>query len=246
MVIKTIKRKPAEQLAAEELRKLITSGEILPGTRLLEVTLSEQMGISRGTLRIALFQLSREGLIVQTPYTGWAVATIAPDDLWELYTLRAGLEAMAVRLACEQLDAKGEKELSATFDALLKACESGHYSRIAERDFELHQKIIELSKHKRLAEHYRLVEQQIRIFVATTYHLVSAPQSVIEHHEPMVRAILARDANAAATLLEEHAISEGRNLHQYLIDKDIVAVSNPDAHPDAPPGPDHRLKEPPR
>lgn len=217
MAVRAIQRKSSELLVAEELRSQITGGDLLPGTRLLETGLSEQLGVSRGTLRIALHQLSKEGLIVQTPYTGWAVATIAPEDLWELYTLRAGLESMAARLACEQLDANGARALQAAFDALLTACAEGRYATIAERDFELHKKIIALAKHRRLAEHYRLVEQQIRIFVATTYHFVSAPASVIEHHEPIVKAILARDAGASADLIGEHAISEGRKLHAYLI-----------------------------
>lgn len=227
MAIRAIKRQSAEVLAAEELRKQITGGDLLPGTRLLETTLSEQLGVSRGTLRIALHQLSKEGLIVQTPYTGWAVATIAPEDLWELYTLRAGLESMAARLACEQMDGAGEAMLQTSYQALLTACAGGRYATIAEMDFQLHKRIIELARHRRLAEHYRLVEQQIRIFVATTYHFVSAPDSVVAHHEPIVKAILAADAAAAAELIAEHATSEGQKLHAYLTQQ--ITASEPEA-----------------
>lgn len=231
MAVRAIKRKSSESLVAEELRGQITGGDLLPGTRLLETSLSEQLGVSRGTLRIALHQLSKEGLIVQTPYTGWAVATIAPEDLWELYTLRAGLESMAARLACEQLDGRGEATLRTAYDGLLAACAEGRYATIAERDFALHKTIIALAQHRRLAEHYRLVEQQIRIFVATTYHFVSAPASVIAHHEPIVGAILTRDAGAAADLIADHAISEGRKLHAYLIQQAEIASAETPAEP---------------
>ena len=218
MSLRAIERHPAELLVFEELRRQIVGGEMLPGSRLLETSLSEQLGVSRGTLRIALHQLSKEGLIVQTRYTGWSVATIDPEDLWELYTLRTGLESMAARLTCEQLDEAGTSALRATYDALLQACAGGHYPTIAEKDFELHKRIIALAKHKRLADHYRLVEQQIRIFVATTYHFVSAPASVVEHHAPIVEALLERDAERAASLISEHAMSEGRKLHRYLVE----------------------------
>ncbi|WP_454646349.1 GntR family transcriptional regulator [Bradyrhizobium liaoningense] len=226
MTLRAIKRQSTQSLVAEELRAQITGGDLLPGARLLETVISEQLGVSRGTLRVALHQLSKEGLIVQTPYTGWAVATIAPEDLWELYTLRAGLESMAARLACEQLDSEDSKSLEKAFAALLTACAGGRYATIAEKDFDLHKKIIELAKHRRLAEHYRLVEQQIRIFVATTYHFVSAPASVIDHHEPIVKAILRRDADAASDLISDHAISEGRKLHDYLVEQARIAAAD--------------------
>lgn len=220
MQVRAVKRQSAEVLAANELRQQITSGDILPGTRLVEHTLAEQLAVSRGTLRIALHQLTKEGLIVQTPYTGWAVTTIASEDLWELYTLRAGLESLAARLACERLDEEGTRTLEASYSALVTACARGRYPNIAEKDFDLHKQIISLAKNRRLIEHYTLVEQQIRIFVATTYHLVSAPTSVIEHHEPIVRAILERRTAAAMELISEHAISEGEKLHRYLIAQD--------------------------
>ena len=225
MALRAIKRFPAEFLVAEQLRAQITGGDILPGARLVETALSEELGVSRGTLRVALHALRKEGLVVLTPYTGWSVATIAPEDLWELYTLRAGLESMAVRLACEQLDEAGSRELGASYGALLTACEGGRYTAIAEKDFELHKKIVELARHNRLAEHYRMVEQQIRIFVATTYHFVSAPASVIEHHEPIVAATLARDADLAAKLISEHATSEGRKLYDYLLNRERDAAA---------------------
>jgi len=225
MTLQAIKKQPAEYLAAEYLRKQITTGEILPGTRLTETLLAEQLAISRGTLRIALHQLAREGLIVQTPYTGWASASIAPEDLWELYTLRAALESMAARLVCEQLDEKGIRELNATYDELVRACDHEKYHLIAEKDFMFHKKIVELAKNRRLVEHYRLVEQQIRIFVASTYNCVTEPATVIEHHAPFLKALLDRDVDTSERLLREHAVSEGRKLYYHL-------TSQVDAEPD--------------
>src|SRR5207253_1224848 len=148
----------------------ILSGEILPGTRITEASLSDQLNLSRGTIRIALYQLAQEGLVKQTPFTGWATASIETEDLWELYTLRAGLEGTAARILCERMDDERERELISAFTTLVTACSQGKYHIIAEKDFLLHRAIVDLAGNKRLAEHYRLVEQQIRIFVASTYN----------------------------------------------------------------------------
>lgn len=217
MALVALKRKTAEQMAAESLRSQIISGEILPGTRLTEVSLSEQLGISRGTLRIALYHLAQEGIIIQTPYSGWSTTSLAPEDLWELYTVRAGLEATAARLVCESLTPAMAAELEATFDELRDACENSKMHLIAEKDFLFHKKIVELSANKRLAEYYRLVEQQIKIFVASTYNFVLSPGDVFDHHKPFLDALLQKNADEIDRLLREHAISEGKKLHAHLL-----------------------------
>lgn len=217
MALKAIHRRSAEQLAADALREQITSGDLLPGSRLTEMALSDVLGVSRGTLRFALHQLTKEGLVVQTPYTGWSVATVASDDLWELYTLRADFESMATQLVCENIDAHRREVLQLAYHGLCDACEGGRYPHIAKKDFELHQTIVRLADHGRLASHYRLVEQQIRTFVATTYHFVDTPESVVAHHRPIVDAIMRGDGIEACELIEAHATSEGRKLHDYLV-----------------------------
>lgn len=217
MALAAIKKKSAEQLATEALRRQIVSGDILPGTRLTEINLAEQLAISRGTLRIALYQLAQEGLVKQTPYTGWATSSIEPDDLWELYTLRAGLESTAARLLCEKMDDASRASIQESFIALEEACHGGKYPHIAEKDFLFHRNIINLSENQRLSEHYRLVEQQIKVFVASTYNFVDKPQDVLDHHRPFMEALLQGNGEKASKLLWEHAIGEGKRLHSYLL-----------------------------
>ena len=85
-------------LAAEALRSMILSGELLPGDRLPENSLTEQLGVSRSPLREAMAVLEREGLIVQAPRRGAVVAPLTAHDVYEIYTLRAQLEELAVHL----------------------------------------------------------------------------------------------------------------------------------------------------
>ena len=58
MALTALKRQPAEQMAAEALKEAILTGALKPGERLTEVVLAQQFGVSRGTVRIALHQMS--------------------------------------------------------------------------------------------------------------------------------------------------------------------------------------------
>lgn len=63
-----------EQVAAQ-LRELITSGRVEPGTRLpAELDLAQRFGVVRTTVRLGLDVLRAEGLLVSQPRRGWRVA----------------------------------------------------------------------------------------------------------------------------------------------------------------------------
>lgn len=212
MALSVLKRQPAEQMAAEALKEAILTGAIKPGERLTEAVLAEQFGVSRGTVRIALHQVSSEGLIVLTPYTGWSAISFEAHDLWEIYTLRGSLESMAARLATEQLDANGAARLEkAAEDLYAAATGAADLSEVKRKDFALHRCIVELSHNSRIENHYRMVEQQVRMFISSTYR-ADHGSIIIEHHRPIVEAILRRKPRLAARLCEHHCISEGERL----------------------------------
>lgn len=215
--LRPIKKQPAEQLAADELRRLITTGQLPPGSRITEASVAQQFDVSRGTLRAALHQLTQEGLIVLTPYTGWTVMSIRPQDLWELYTLRASLESMAGKLAVEKLNPDGAHALEDAFEQLQLARHQGEPDQVVvDRDFNIHKTIVELAGHRRLREHYRMVEQQIRLFVASTYVDMKEPNTTLDTHGAIVEAILRRDVAQTTRLLEEHSIGEGQRVFKLL------------------------------
>lgn len=212
MALNALKRQPAEQMAADALKEAILTGVVKPGERLTEAVLADQFGVSRGTVRIALHQLSSDGLVTLTPYTGWSVVDFTPQDLWEIYTLRGGLESMAARLATEKLDERGAERLERVADELFTAAlNSADVAEIKRRDFALHRCIVELSQNGRIEHHYTLVEQQVRMFISSTYR-EDKGSIVIEHHKPIVEAILRRKPRLAASLCENHCLSEGERL----------------------------------
>lgn len=212
MSLTALKRQPAERLATEALKASILAGELKAGERLTEAALADQFAVSRGTVRTALHQLSRDRLVVLTPYTGWAVATIGRQDLWEIYTLRSSLERLGARLAAERLDDRGRARLAGARDAFFAACERADVETAVEHDFALHRTIIEFSGNRRLLDQYLMVEQQIRLFINSTYAATPSLSVAVAHHSPIVDAILAGDGAAAAEHSEHHVLSEGERV----------------------------------
>ena len=84
-----IKKQSLDKQAAESVRQQILSGAFPPGFRLVEAWLAGQFGLSRGTIRGALSELSHEGLVTQVAYTKWIVTEITDEAAVELFTLRS-------------------------------------------------------------------------------------------------------------------------------------------------------------
>ena len=88
-----------DRRAADQIRSHILEGVLPAGERLLETQLSEELEVSRGTVRSALAQLANEGLVQQVAFTRWEVSGTSTVDAWEIYTLRGALEGLGARLA---------------------------------------------------------------------------------------------------------------------------------------------------
>lgn len=217
MALSKIEKQSAESLAADAVRVYILSGDIEPGARLTEAFLADRFSLSRATVRGALQRIAQEGLVRLQPFTGWEVIGITSHDAWELYTLRASMESLAARLASERLNKEGEKRLSSAYDALLEACESKDNRAVAKADWNLHRVVVGLSGHERLAQWYRVIEQQISLYITWSDFI---PKNVYEtvpaHHGPIVEAILHRDGETAARLSAEHNVAAGEKLVNHL------------------------------
>jgi DNA-binding GntR family transcriptional regulator len=209
---KAIVKMPIEAQAAEALRHDIVFGALGPGSRLTEMKLAADFGLSRATIRTALQQLATEGLIVQTPYTGWAVVSLTAQSAWELYTLRSALEGLAARLANEALNATGRTTLSASYARLTAACASEDADAIVEADFSLHKMIIMLAGHSRLELQYRIVEQQVKMYIRCSDDIIADPTEIVEQHRSIVDSILTGSPSEAARESERHNLQEGKRL----------------------------------
>ncbi|RWM07537.1 MAG: GntR family transcriptional regulator [Mesorhizobium sp.] len=219
--IRKVRKLSAEVQAADALRDGILSGEIPPGARLTEIRMAEQLGVSRATIRTAFHQLTQEGLIDQIPYTGWSVMSLSAHDAWELYTLRSSFEALGSKLVAMRIKAAGphgaeSARLNSVLAALKAACDSGDRKAIAAADFSLHRAIIDLAGHRRLAEQYGEVEQQIRIYIASSDSLVAEPEAILKQHIPIIEALKAGDVELSVRTAIEHNEQEGAKLEAHL------------------------------
>ncbi len=202
--------------AADALRERIVSGLFSPGERLTEEALAELLSISRGTVRSALQKLTFEGLVKQTPYRGWKVPHLTAKDAWELYTLRSSLEGLAARLVADRITPGKRTALRAALKKLSDAAQTGSRPAVATADFEFHKTVIRLAEHERLGRQYALVEQQVRIYIASCDALLPNLEAIARQHEPIVEAMCDAQGEAAEHMAQVHNTVDGETLVRQL------------------------------
>src|SRR3954447_24950700 len=95
-------RQSLVDIAYVAIRDAITSGALLPGTRLREAALARHFSISTTPVREALRRLDREGLVRLSPNRGAVVAEFDLREILDLFEIREVLECRAVRRAASQ------------------------------------------------------------------------------------------------------------------------------------------------
>jgi DNA-binding GntR family transcriptional regulator len=83
--------------AVEQVRSAIISGELAPGTRLIERELCAALGISRASVREMVRLLQAERLIEVEPRRGPTVAILSRKQAAEIYEVRGMMESLLVQ-----------------------------------------------------------------------------------------------------------------------------------------------------
>ncbi|MBP0446891.1 GntR family transcriptional regulator [Roseomonas sp. SSH11] len=115
-------RQTVVESATDELRRRILSGEFREGEALRQDALAEEFGISRIPLREAFRQLAAEGLVTIHPHRGAVVSSLSPEEIAELFDLRALLEPDLIRRAVPRLgpaDLAGAETILAAYSAAI-------------------------------------------------------------------------------------------------------------------------------
>src|ERR1700751_722073 len=109
------------------LRECILDGTLPPGTKLSQVSLAAQLGISRTPLREVLRMLQEEGLVEIEPNQRTRVAGLDPQELDDVYASRILLETLALSIQIGHFRAKARAEAKRMLTAMRQAARTGDF-----------------------------------------------------------------------------------------------------------------------
>src|SRR4051812_12516618 len=129
----------------EDVRRLILSGELKPGTRLTQQHLAKRFGVAQSVVRESLLELQASGLVRSVDNLGIFVSDLDTHSLIHAYFVREMLEGLAARLACERASRVDIRQM---YDMVERIHQLALEDRLAERgtvDRQLHHRTILIS-----------------------------------------------------------------------------------------------------
>ncbi len=176
------------------------------GAPLREVELSEQLNVSRGTMREALRMLQEPGLVELITHRGAFVTSLSPETISEIYTLRALLEPYAVQMALEN-GAYTKKHLDALEELVGLMGQfklKGDVFAGSKADVDFHYLICEPSDHQLLLQVLRNLKSLTRLCMLSIELYDSSLPSDELHHRQILEAIQSGGPLRAAEIVRKH------------------------------------------
>ena len=189
---------------ADRLRQAIITGELVPKQRLVEADLAAEYGASRGNVRVALSELSVEGLVERVQNRGARVRAVSVDEAVEITEVRAALESLCARKAAERItDADSEelRELARQMEDAVARGDRESYSACNQR---LHAKIITVSAQQTAAATIQRLRGQAVRFQFQLARQPGRPNVSLPQHLAIIDAVCRHDPDGAAEAMRVH------------------------------------------
>ena len=148
-----------------KLREAIINGSLRPGDRLTYRDLAQRFGVSVTPIRIALRELSNEGLVEMRPHTGTRVSPLSVDEIEEIFATRIGIEGWLARYGTERLTDANLRAMARALDELRKAERRGDLDAYLRHSWEMRAVCYGAAEKPRLFERFRVLYEHSSRYV---------------------------------------------------------------------------------
>ncbi|MEU7861663.1 GntR family transcriptional regulator [Nonomuraea sp. NPDC049141] len=200
---------PLRDQVTAEIRRLIISGELAQGERLVEDRLAARLGVSRNPVRESIRVLAAEGFVLVIPRIGATVARLSPAEAEELFDVRMAIEGLAARLAARKRTPETAARLRKVLDSAKEAVEGGRLERVADLNTAFHLAVGEVAGNSYL--NLMMAPMLLRAqWVFRQTAAVRGPHSWSEHLS-LCEAIAAGDEDEAQARAVAHVAAARRS-----------------------------------
>lgn len=219
------KASKAEEVFAY-IKNQILSGEWKEGERLNDALLAEDIGVSRSSVREALFRLVETGVISKEYWKGYFIREITDQIVSEVVQVRIALESCAIRNFVVEASQEYIEELQCIIDASKVCLEKQQHVEYMLTDYSFHEFIYQKQSNQFIVstmDNLQLIIHSIRRkSMGDDEVFVESAKNSIAWHQKMLDAIKTGNPDYAAEMLEGHLkVHHSEAIHNGKADKTV-------------------------
>ena len=205
------------QRVCEAIVSEIVAGRLPSGTRLIQDDLAKALGVSRQPVQQALLLLRNQGLAREAQGRGLIVAPLEASDVRDLYQFRGAMEALAGRLAAENVGAGLAREGDELMARGRAALQRGAVAEQISADIDFHVMLARASGNALLGDtmspHWAKFR---RIMAEVLSEGDQRSRGVWDEHAAILAAVVAGDGALAESLCRQHLTKASRQVESRL------------------------------
>lgn len=206
--MKTLQAAPSlvEQVHAAILSE-IASGQLPPGSRIIQEQLAQELGVSRQPIQQALTLLRQQGVLQDAPGRGLQVAPLDLEHVRHMYDVRAVIEGLAFRKAAELNAQRAAAQGPALIARGRKAVSHHSMSAMIAADMAFHDFIYALSGNPLVAPSMQTHWTHTQRVMGEVLNRDDKPRDIWDQHEALLEAVASGKGTRAEQLARQHILS---------------------------------------
>jgi DNA-binding GntR family transcriptional regulator len=187
----------------ERLETDIISGKYKRGQILTELSLTEDLGVSRTPIREAIQLLEREQLVRSMP-KGIYVVGVTEKDLCDIYSIRVRIEGLAAAGAARHRTEDGMKILDEALSLQLFYAEKHDLDHVQSMDNRFHESVYEMCGSDVLCATLLPLHRKVQKYRKISFQAASRAGISYQEHKEIYDAIAAGNEELAERLMTQH------------------------------------------
>ncbi len=193
---------PLRDRIHDRLRAAIISGELSPGTPVIEAELAAKLGASRTPVREALRRLEAAGLLEPRGLRGSVVRELKSDEVQCVFEIREALESLAARRAARTIREADLRKLEQLVEGMRAGVDDA--AEIGRCDTAFHDTILAVANGDRLKRMLTDLREELIAYRFLALSDADRRRATISEHDAIVAALRAHDEEAAAAQTATH------------------------------------------
>ena len=200
-----VKAVSSPERVASSITKGVLRRDYVVGQRLIESDLTQQLGVSRSTVREALKILAANGVVELVPHRGAVIRGLSLTDAEKLLALLEVLTGLAARLAANNIDrGQNRKLFIAAAKPLIDARSTNELDRILDERARYYQTMLDIADNSELRR--AMPMPRAHLFRTQFYGFLSKVdlRAMVTEYRNITKAILAGSGPKAELYARRH------------------------------------------
>ena len=209
-------KKSTSDLIFDALRESILTGDLAPGTALIEKNLADEFGVSKTPIREALHHLSHIGLVDLETAKGATVHTLTSDEIKDIWEMRQYLEPLALELSIPHLTDEDVETLGALLVDAKVAISNADLKNLSRLNTEFHEMLYYRAENHLLVRWLDSLSDRRRLVSMHIWNNENHSADEWQEHQAILQAIESRDIGKASQALKNHISTFNQQVLAYL------------------------------